>query len=163
MTKLPESQRILIRQLESKDSQALFEMYSDKVAMKYRGSKPFESFEEVAQLLETVARNIENGTEFRYAVVEKETQQLVGTYLYAPISKTACKVGLSFGKAYWRSGLGSEVMILMAEYLKSLGYEKLVGYIKPENIPSIKMVEKLNYIYEEFSEYPEFLKYVKSI
>ncbi|HEU4495432.1 MAG TPA: GNAT family protein [Flavobacterium sp.] len=74
-----------------------------------------------------------------------------------------CKVGCSIGKKYWRLGYGTEVMILMSKYLKSLNYKKAIGLIKKENIPSIKLVEKMNYKLIEQSEHPEFYKYEKEI
>jgi len=56
-----------------------------------------------------------------------------------------------------------EVMSLMSEYLKNLNYEKLIGFIKKENTPSIKLVEKLNYKLIEQKEHSEFYKYEKEI
>ncbi|WP_428224952.1 GNAT family N-acetyltransferase [Flavobacterium sp.] len=163
MNHLPVTERISIRELIASDTDTLFQMYSDKEAMKFRGSKPFETREEVEKLLTEINQKIKMGSEFRYGIILKETNQLVGTYLYAPISNTHCKVGLSFCKSFWGLGLGTEVMQIMTSYLKDLGYKTLVGYISPQNFPSLKMIEKLNFERQNHSEYPEYLKYEKSI
>lgn len=158
-----ENEKLLLRELTEKDVTVIFELYSDKEAMKFRGSKPFENIDEAEQMLKKVAENIKNGTEYRYAIIEKETSNLIGTYLITPITTIECMVGCSIGKKYWRTGYGFEVMMLMSEYLRSLKYEKIIGLIKKENIPSIKLVEKMNFVLIEQTEKPEFYKYEKVI
>ena len=114
-------------------------------------------------MIKKVNENIKNGTEYRYAIIEKTSNELIGTYLITPITNIKCMVGCSIGKKYWRLGYGIEVMMLMSEYLRNLKYEKIVGLIKKENIPSIKLVEKMNYVLIEQTEHPEFYKYEKEI
>ena len=158
-----ENGKLLIRELIQNDVKVIFELYSDKEAMKFRGSEPFENINEAEKMLKKVADNIKNGTEYRYGIIEKETNNLIGTYLITPITNIECMVGCSIGKKYWRLGYGIEVMMLMSEYLRNLKYEKIVGLIKKENIPSIKLVEKLNFVLIEQTEKPEFYKYEKEI
>lgn len=158
-----ENGKLLIRELIQNDVKVIFELYSDKEAMKFRGSKPFENIDEAEKMLKKVAENIKNGTEYRYGIIEKETNNLIGTYLITPITNIECMVGCSIGKKYWRLGYGIEVMMLMSEYLRNLKYEKIVGLIKKENIPSIKLVEKMNFVLIEQTEKPEFYKYEKEI
>lgn len=145
------------------DVNVIFELYSDKEAMKFRGSKPFETIDEATKMLKKVSENIKNGTEYRYAIIEKNSNKLIGTYLITPITNLECMVGCSIGKKYWRLGYGIEVMMLMSEYLRNLKFEKIVGLIKKENIPSIKLVEKMNFVLIEQTEKPEFYKYEKEI
>jgi RimJ/RimL family protein N-acetyltransferase len=158
-----ENGKLLIRELIQNDVKVIFELYSDKEAMKFRGSEPFENIDEAEKMLKKVADNIKNGTEYRYGIIEKETNNLIGTYLITPITNIECMVGCSIGKKYWRLGYGIEVMMLMSEYLRNLKYEKIVGLIKKENIPSIKLVEKMNFVLIEQTEKPEFYKYEKEI
>jgi len=112
-----------------------FEIYSEKEAIKFRGSKPFKNNKEATIVNKKVSANIKNGKEFRYAIVEKLTNELKGTFLITPITNTKCMVGFTIGKKYWRLGYGLEVMTLMSQYLENLEYEKIVGLIKKENIP----------------------------
>ena len=158
-----ENEKLHIRELIENDVNVIFELYSDKEAMKFRGSKSFENIDEAEKMLKKVAENIKNGTEYRYGIIEKETSNLIGTYLITPITNIECMVGCSIGKKYWRLGNGIEVMKLMSEYLRKLKYEKIVGLIKKENIPSIKLVEKMNFVLIEQTEKPEFYKYEKEI
>ena len=160
---ITENEKLGIRKLTKTDVNVLFELYSDKEAMKFRGSKPFENIEEAIAMLDKVAENILNETEYRYAIIEKKSNEVIGTFLITPVSDSDCKIGCSIGKKYWRMGYGMEVMLLMSEYLKNLKYKKLIGLIKKENIPSIKLVQKLNYAFVEQMNYPNFYQYEKEI
>ena len=160
---ITENEKLGIRELTKNDVEVFFELYSDKEAMKFRGSKPFENIEEAIVMLEKVAENIQNRTEYRYAIIEKKSNELIGTFLITPISDSECKIGCSIGKKYWRMGYGMEVMLLMSEYLKNLKYKKLIGLIKKENIPSIKLVQQLNYEFVKQTQYPNFYQYEKEI
>ncbi|WP_395078075.1 GNAT family N-acetyltransferase [Flavobacterium sp.] len=156
---ITENEKLLIRELTQNDVNVIFELYSDKEAMKFRGSKPFENIEEAILMIKKVTENIKNGTEYRYAIIEKLSNNLIGTYLITPITNLNCMVGCSIGKNYWRLGFGLEVMTLMLEYLKNLEFKHIIGLIKKENIPSIKLVEKMKFRLIEQTEYPEFYKY----
>ncbi|MFV8357349.1 GNAT family N-acetyltransferase [Flavobacterium sp. XS1P32] len=160
---ITENEKLLIRELSENDVNVIFELYSDKEAMKFRGSKPFENIEEAIIMIKKVIENIKSGTEFRYAIIEKMSNELIGTFLITPITSVICMVGCSIGKNYWRLGYGLEVMSLMSKYLENLEYEKIIGLIKKENIPSIKLVEKMQFKLIEQNEYPEFYKYEKEI
>ena len=156
---ITENEKLLIRELTQNDVDVIFELYSDKEAMKFRGSKPFENIEEAIIMIKKVTENIKNGTEYRYAIIEKLSNKLIGTYLITPITNLNCMVGCSIGKNYWRLGYGLEVMTLMLEYLKNLEFKQIIGLIKKENIPSIKLVEKMKFRLIEQTEHPEFYKY----
>jgi [ribosomal protein S5]-alanine N-acetyltransferase len=158
-----ENEKLLIRELIENDAKIIFELYSNKEAMKFRGSKPLENNDEAIKMLKKVAENIKNKTEYRYGIIEKETNNLIGTYLITPITNIECMVGCSIGKKYWRLGYGFEVMMLMTTYLQNLKYKKIVGLIKKENSPSIKLVEKMNFVLVAQTEKPEFYKYEKAI
>ncbi|HEU4495433.1 MAG TPA: GNAT family N-acetyltransferase [Flavobacterium sp.] len=73
-----ENEKLLLRELTANDVEVIFELYSDKEAMKFRASKPFENIEEAAVMINKAAENIKNGTEYRYAIIEKTSNKLVG-------------------------------------------------------------------------------------
>lgn len=139
------SERLLIRYLVLEDKNALFEIYSDKEAMKYRGSKPFESLEEVQQMLQDTNEKLIAQTEFRYAVIEKETNFLIGTFLYKNSINNQCEIGYSIGKAYWKKGYGTELLNLMIPFLKEKGFDRLIAFTKNGNEASISLLQKVGF------------------
>ena len=160
---IAENDKLFLRDLTQSDVEVIFELYSDKEAMKFRGSKSFDNIDEAIIMINNVIENIKTKTEFRYGIIEKMSNELIGTFLIIPVSSTICKIGCSFGKKYWRLGYGFEVMIIMKQYLLSLGYETIIGLIKKENIPSIRLVEKMKFKLIEQTEYSEFYLYEKQL
>lgn len=157
--RITSTKELLIRELSENDVNAIFEIYSDKEAMKFRGSAPFKNVEDANSMIQKVAENNKSGTEFRYAIVEKKSNTVIGTFLITPISHVSCIIGCSIGKKYWRLGYGQETMTIMSKYLGKLHYKKLIGLVKKENIPSIRLVEKMNFKLVDQKEYPECYKY----
>lgn len=117
-----ETERLIIRKLEESDSESLFEIYSDKEAMKYRANKPFETLSEAEEMINQTSTDYELGIKFRFAIVKKETNELIGTILYfkEEINSEICTIGYSFGKNYWKQGYAFETLTSFVTYLKSL-------------------------------------------
>lgn len=140
-----ETERLNVRNLKLTDKHSLFDIYSDKEAMKYRASKPFETFEEVDRMLEIAFYTIKTKVEFRYAVDLKTNNELIGTFVIKPMSESQCEIGYSIGKKYWGSGYGKELVEGMIACIKKLSYQKIIAISKKENGASIKLLENFGF------------------
>lgn len=136
-----ESKRLNFRTLHLDDATRLFEIYSDAEAMKYRQSEPHLTMEDTLEMLERDFLVRISNYEIRYAILDKESQILIGTFMYQPLTKKAI-IGYSFAKEYWNKGFASEVVQYFVEHLKSKEYEFLEAWVLKENIPSCKVLEK---------------------
>ncbi|TDE44913.1 N-acetyltransferase [Flavobacterium rhamnosiphilum] len=140
-----ETDRLKIRNLALEDKKSLFEIYSDKEAMRFRGSKPFETIEEVVEMLNRTFQKLESKEEFRYAVDLKENNEIIGTFLIKPISENECEIGYSIGKNYWGRGYGKELVKGMLKYIKKLPFKTIVATSRKENISSIMLLESVGF------------------
>lgn len=140
-----ETDRLKIRNLALEDKKSLFEIYSDKEAMQFRGSKPFGTIEEVVEMLSRTFQKLESKEEFRYAVDLKENNEIIGTFLIKPISKNECEIGYSIGKNYWGRGYGKELVKGMLNYIKKLTFKTIVATSRKENISSIILLESVGF------------------
>jgi [ribosomal protein S5]-alanine N-acetyltransferase len=134
----------------------LFKIYSDKDVMKFRGSAAFESLDDVRKMIQRTIDQINLKSEFRFAIIENQTNNLTGTFLYKVIEPTKCEVGYSLGKNYWKLGYGFEVFNSMLTYLKNLGYENVIATTKKENITSVRLLTKTGFTLKE-TEYKDGL------
>lgn len=142
---ITETDRLHIRHLDFPDKEALFEIYSDKEAMRFRGSKPFETLDDVDHMLNRTFHKIESKEEFRYAVDLKETNELIGTFLIKPLSENECEIGYSIGKNYWGNGYGKELVNGMIDHISNLPFATIVATSKKENISSSKLLESVGF------------------
>ena len=143
------AKRLYIRHITFNDEFDLFKIYSDKDVMKFRGSAAFENLDDVRKMIQKTIDQINLKCEFRFAIVENETNNLIGTFLYKVIDSTKCEVGYSLGKNYWKLGYGFEVLNSMLSYLKNLGYEYIIATTKKENIASIKLLTKTGFVLKQ--------------
>ena len=140
-----ETERLFIRKLEESDSESMFEIYSDKEAMKFRSNKPFENIDEARKMIQLAEFELQLGLKFRYAIIKKETNELIGTILYFienPNSE-CCSIGYSLGKKYWKQGFALETLIGFMDFLKTLGLKKLEAKVFKMNTDSINLLNKV--------------------
>ena len=143
-----ETERLFIRHLEESDSESMFEIYSDKEAMKYRANLPFENLSEAEEMINQTITDYELGLKFRFAIVKKETNELIGTILYFTENKDSeiCKIGYSLWKNHWKQGFAIETLNGFTNYLKTQKFNKLEAKVFKMNVDSIKLLNKLDFI-----------------
>jgi ribosomal-protein-alanine N-acetyltransferase len=79
MKSLPlETERLILREFREEDAQALFEMESNPLVLKYLFKEPLRKLEEIYPIIEKVQRQyLENGYG-RLIMIEKESGKLMG-------------------------------------------------------------------------------------
>jgi len=104
------------------DTSILFKIYSDKEAMRFRGSRRGVELEESGELIGSVM------------------------FRYDDMKDGICEIGYSIGKQYWGKGFGTEIV---KEILKTLQKEQrihtAIAWSHKENISSIKILERLGF------------------
>jgi len=139
---------IKFRELSLEDINELFEIYSDKDAMKYRGSKPMENLNDAKQYVEN--KILKNGQvlTIRKGVELVATKELIGSVMYRfdEARKTECEIGYSIGRKFWGQGFGKEIVHLLLRNLKeNKSIEEVTAWSNKENIASIRILEKIGF------------------
>lgn len=158
--------KIKFRKLEHNDKHPLFLIYSDKTAMKYRGSKPMKRIEDAELFIQN--QTLEEGIirTIRQGIESVEEKQLIGTVMYRfnKNNTDACEIGYSIGRAFWRKGFGKEIVKVM---LKTIQENKeihtVIAWSNIENIASIKVLEHNEFQRTEQTEYQNCYLYKKTI
>jgi ribosomal-protein-alanine N-acetyltransferase len=150
-----ETQRLIIRPYTLKDSSEVFSVLKDKKIYEYLPDKPYESLEEVEGLIDWIISNYDSTTEsdFKYcfAVIEKATGKHVGLcgIGYLDYDRTQAEVFYRFGTKYWGKGFATETAKALLQFgFIGLGLHEIVAVVKPENIASKKVIEKVGFKYK---------------
>jgi len=159
---LLELERTFFRLLTPADKEALFEIYSDKDAMQYRTTAPFETLEEIDTYLEQVKQENLSGQKFRCAIVHTATNQLMGTAVYTLLDATSAEIGFSIGRTFWKGGYGTEGTLGLIELIKQKEpqIQRIVGIAQTANEKSVRMMERMNFTFvkeEGIKSYFEYL------
>lgn len=140
-------ERLYFRPLVIEDKEQLLHIYSDKDAMQYRGSKPLETIEDAERMVLQAHQEWESKTKIRMAVIQKDTEVLIGTAMYFFESTTAVEIGFSIGRDFWKYGFGQEGTEGLIEYVKAheSGVTTIIGIARSGNEKSIKMMQNIGF------------------
>ncbi|WP_053368246.1 GNAT family N-acetyltransferase [Bacillus sp. FJAT-27245] len=148
-----ETERLYIREFTDEDFPPLHALFSDPETMKHYPA-PFS----VEQTKNWIARN-----QLRYkrncfglwAVCLKETDEVIGDcglVKQTVDGKEEVEIGYHINRSYWSKGYASEAALGSREYgFRRLGLERLISIIAPDNIPSIRVAEKIGFTLEKES------------
>ncbi|MBW3518765.1 GNAT family N-acetyltransferase [Flavobacterium sp. NKUCC04_CG] len=141
-----QSENLFIRKLEHKDVESFFSIYSDIHAMKFRETPPTLSLEEARQSIEKAHREFAEKTAFRFAVIDKKTDALMGTFVYRPKDLETVEIGYSLGKNYWNKGYASELVCIMLTYLRKKGFRQIQAWTAQDNTASQRVLIKNHFV-----------------
>lgn len=148
------SLRLHFRDLTTKDTSALIEIYSDVEAMKFRANPPVLSTEDALIMIQQAEQEGKQFTSKRWGLVLKETKELIGTFvLNYDKAQPICTIGYSIGKKFWHKGYGKELLEAMLKEVKSTATllwkqaknSTIKAYVHPQNIASIAILEKQHF------------------
>ncbi len=140
-----ETERLTLRELEPGDVDALSEVLSDPWTMRYY-PHPFSRDDVVAWIERGLASYQANGF-WLWAVVMKETDELVGDTgltLQSVDGEALVEVGWHIHRRLQRQGLATEAGRASVDHgFGTLGLGRIISLIRPENVPSWRVAEKL--------------------
>lgn len=145
-----ETSRLQLRMFAERDWESLCIMFSDPECVKYTRGTPERDWETWRRLASYIGH-----WELRgygpYAVVEKASEQLIGTVgLWYPGDWPEPEIKWSLVRASWGKGFATEaawaVKAMAAQQLK---WSRLISLILPENVPSKAVAERIGGVYEK--------------
>jgi ribosomal-protein-alanine N-acetyltransferase len=147
-----ETDRLFVREWNpTEDAEQAFTIYGDPEVMHFILSVA-ESVEAVRQRLKertALYRELNNGTEF-WAIVEKETSQIVGAVLLKQLPDSDgnftqdYEVGWHLKRTAWGKGYATEAGRRALEYgFKVLKLPVIYAVVKPDNDASIQVTQRL--------------------
>ena len=146
-----ETVRLKLRELKPDDEEALFEIYSDKEAMKYWDSLPFTTLSQASDMISNAKEWWESGDSICLAVEESNSNLVIGAmslFNFHQESKRA-EIGYILKRSYWGYGFMTEALIKTIDYsFFDLGLNRLEADIDPDNSASAKLLKKLGFSLE---------------
>ena len=143
-----ETPRLLFRKFTPEDLHDLAAIRSDPDVMKYTVGRP-ESIAEVQATLNKYLAHWEQHGFGRWALIEKQTQKLIGWCGLLYLENTGeVEIGYGLAKQYWGKGLASEAAAATMTYgFGQLGLARIVAITYPENLTVQRVLEKLGMKY----------------
>ncbi|MBI5403891.1 MAG: GNAT family N-acetyltransferase [Ignavibacteriae bacterium] len=143
-----ETERLIIRPITPDDKNEVFEYRSDRETNKYQGWIP-ATVSDVETFIGRVSKQInEPETWFQFVIIKKETKKIVGDlgiHFFGSENKQA-EIGCTLNKDFQNKGYATESVKRVIDYLfKDLNKHRIITSIDPENINSIRLVERIGF------------------
>lgn len=151
-----ESKRCLIRDFIFSDIDNFISYHNNMDWMIFQGFKGLSKKEYEEELLKNTS--ISKGKQF--AVVNKFTKDLIGD-IYLKKENNIYLLGYTIKPEYAKKCYAYEVLTEVIKWIKSQCCKIIKAYVLPENIPSINLLKKLDFIYN--SKEDDELLFIKNL
>lgn len=147
-----ETDRLILRKFKADDAEQIFNNYSSKdTVTKYLSWKTHKSVEDAKSFLNGfVLPAYENEDTYRWAIVLKETNEVVGSIDVVRMDKPKKKVELGWvlDDTHWGKGIMPEAGKIVLDYLVEEGFERIQAFHNIENGKSGRVMEKIGMQFE---------------
>jgi ribosomal-protein-alanine N-acetyltransferase len=162
-----ETDRLLLREYVKEDAEAFFKLNTDPEVLRFVPDKALLDIEQARQLLidHPIADYRKHGFG-RGACILKSTGEQIGFAGLKYLDELGeVDVAYRFLPTHWSQGLATEVALASVRYgFANLGLKQIIGLVMPENIASVRVLEKAGLHYVETVTFWEhqFSKYTIS-
>ncbi|MBS4537641.1 GNAT family N-acetyltransferase [Clostridium sp. D2Q-11] len=147
--------KYLVRYIDDGDIEDIFDIYSNEKISKHIVRKVHTTLNDSKQLIQLLKDRMVEGDNVYLGICESKTNKLIGIIRFL-IKEDPQVITLGYGlnEKYWGQGIVPKVIDELICYIKSDNkYLKLRATIKPDNINSLRCLEKLR-----FKKSGEFMK-----
>lgn len=155
-TPILETERLLLRPFQQEDALDVFECWeSDPEVAKYMFWTSHNDIEKTKEWLSFEIGQIEKDDWYRFAIILRENNELIGTALIYYEEEVQCwEIAYNLGRKYWGKGYITEAMKVVITFAtEKLELTEIVGRYAKENAASGRVMEKLGFQYEKDISY----------
>ena len=146
-----ETNRFILRQMEKKDAQNVFDYFSKDEVTKYYDLDSFTELNQADEIINRWNERFKKNDGIRWGIESRRDNKLIGSCGYHSWEKEHYKaeIGFEVHPNYWRQGVMSEVLAIILKYgFDNMELNRIEAYYDPENIASKSCLEKAGFIYE---------------
>ena len=143
MSKIIETKRLVLRELNVSDSEQFFLLNSNPEVLKYTGDQAFLSISDAESFLKNYTDYQLNGFG-RWAVISKESSEFLGWCGLKLNEEKMIDLGFRFFQKEWGKGYASESGKASLDVgFKQLQMKEIIGRASIDNKASVRVLEKL--------------------
>jgi len=143
------TKKFQLRQLRNDDANEIFTIRSDEGIARFLDRSLAKSVDDACQFIQKINTSISKNELIYWGVTPKELDKLIGTICLWKISKQQSKaeIGFELLPAHQGRGVMQEVIPVVLEYgFDNLKLKTIEGETTPDNIKSIKLLEKFGFV-----------------
>ena len=163
-TPFPElsTERLTLRQMNSGDENEIFILRSDKRVLEFIDIPKAETVADAEKFIDKINNLIASNESIMWAICLKSSPTLIGNICFWNIvkEKSAAEIGYSLLPHFQGKGIMQEAVIKVIEYgFQTLQLNSIVADLHPNNIKSIKLLERNGFVYTGKSQEDDMVIY----
>lgn len=145
------TERLHLRKMKVSDSSSLFKIWSDPDVTRFMDVESFTDENQAIEMIKLLDGLAQDNKAIRFSIIEIESNEIIGSCGYNSLDfeNAKAEIGYDIAKASWGRGYASEAISSLLDYaFSSLNLNRIEAKVEPENINSIKVLQKLNFTFE---------------
>ncbi|AZB44343.1 N-acetyltransferase [Bacillus sp. FJAT-42376] len=146
-----EGTKIRLRELEEKDAESLYPIWSDPEVVRYLNMEAAAAITEVRSMIYILRSLAGKKKAYRWSIISLKTNEILGTCGFNEWDEENARgeIGYELGRKHWGHGYMQEALVLLLDYaFTSMGANRIEAKVVPQNTVSLLLLEKLHFRYE---------------
>lgn len=146
-----ETNRLILRKLESEDEKSVFEILSKPEVVKFMSWERLETLKDAKTFVDLLIQRYKDQKPCHWGVILKENHKLIGLCGFHDWSESNLRADLAFALSldYWNCGFITEALTEVIRFgFVVMGMNRIQSTVKPENVGSFRVMEKCGMVME---------------
>ncbi|TCZ80761.1 N-acetyltransferase [Paenibacillus albiflavus] len=145
------TERLYLRKMKVSDSSSLFKIWSDPDVTKFMNVSYFTNENQAKEMINLFDDLSRDSKAIRFSIINKESNEIIGScgYNSFDFENEKAEIGYDIAKSFWGRGYASEAICSLLDHaFSSLKLNRIEAKVDPENVNSIKLLQKHNFTFE---------------
>jgi ribosomal-protein-alanine N-acetyltransferase len=133
------------------DSQSLFKIWSDPEVTKFLNIDRFTDENQAKDMIKLLDEFSLDNKAIRFSIIEMKSNEIIGSCGFNSLDfeNEKAEIGYDIARAFWGRGYASEAISALLDYaFSTLKLNRIEAKVEPENVNSVKVLQKLNFMFE---------------
>ncbi len=147
------TERLVLEEIDYAVAQDLFEIRSDERVVKYLDREKHKTVEDTQEMITIIMRSYNEKTGINWIIKNRTTLEVIGYIGYWRLFRERVRgeIGFALKPEFWQKGIMSEALLKVIEFgFKKFGLHSIEGNVNPNNISSIRLLEKIGFKKEAY-------------
>lgn len=145
------TERVHLRKMKVSDSPSLFKIWSDPEVTKFMNIDSFTDENQAKDMIKLLDEFSLDNKAIRFSIIEMESNEIIGSCGFNSLDfeNEKAEIGYDIARAFWGRGYASEAISALLDYaFSTLKLNRIEAKVEPENVNSVKVLRKLNFMFE---------------
>lgn len=145
------TERLYLRKMKVSDSASLFKIWSDPDVTEFMNVSHFTDENQAIAMINLLNDLSQDNKAIRFSIFVQQSNEIIGSCGYNSLDfdNLKAEIGYDIARSHWGKGYATEaISSLLAHAFSTMKLNRIEAKVDPDNVNSIKLLQKLNFTYE---------------